>query len=577
MEEVSLTIDEANFKEKAELDIRQRMLLQKEILVSPHPQKTTPLVQSCQRDPEAPALSLINQDLLWVNKCVKKFNPYARYGVEHWKNPHAKIYEPMYGIIYKNSKKEKRVMIHSEIHKFCDATLIRVLEGLKSYNNDGIPLVNDGELSEMDPYEEVAQQGQAHPLSPAYVPDPMELDENVPVYVPEPEHLEYHAPSDDDIQVEDQPYADDASPTAESAGYIADSNSMEEDDDEDPEKDPSEKHEPEDDDDDDIDDEDEEPTKEEEEEHLALVDSSLVPVVNLVSSVGDTEAFETDESAPTPRSPQTRVPFSQTRLCRARNTVRLEPPMSTSMEARIAEHDAAPIPPTSPTYDQAPLGHRADMIRMIEDISEEDQPPWRRFLLTAPPPGCDVAESSAAAAARAPRGQYDFVDAVEAGQGLIRSPGHDARTIARVVDRAEYVGYVRALQAFERRMMTSMEEVNLRVSYQAQVRRQESEIFYTQLHDARTDRRDIRLEIDVVRGQRTAYETELHEVRQAYLRSEAQNRALLARLETLETHMTRMEWQRQRAEDDAVRQIMRTHVLEARARIDTVEDTGSSC
>ncbi|GKE20846.1 hypothetical protein Tco_1432358, partial [Tanacetum coccineum] len=46
------------------------------------------------------------------------------------------IYEPVQGIIYKNSKKEKRVMRHSEIHKFCDATLNRVLEGLKSYNND---------------------------------------------------------------------------------------------------------------------------------------------------------------------------------------------------------------------------------------------------------------------------------------------------------------------------------------------------------------------------------------------------------------------------------------------------------
>ncbi|GKD97577.1 hypothetical protein Tco_1381474 [Tanacetum coccineum] len=52
--------------------------------------------------------------------------------------------------------------------------------------------------------------------------------------------------------------------------------------------------------------------------------------------------------------------------------------------------------------------------------------------------------------------------------------------------------------------------------------------------------------------------------------------ALLAQLETLETHMSRMEWQRQRAEDDAVRQMMRTHVLEARAQIDTVEDTDSS-
>ncbi|GJY48244.1 hypothetical protein Tco_0438200 [Tanacetum coccineum] len=80
--------------------------------------QTTPLVQSCQRDPEAPALSLINQGFLylkkgssgpkkimlslhkfpaiifndddikertsrWVNKFVKKFNPYARYGVDH--------------------------------------------------------------------------------------------------------------------------------------------------------------------------------------------------------------------------------------------------------------------------------------------------------------------------------------------------------------------------------------------------------------------------------------------------------------------------------------------------------------
>ncbi|GKE61473.1 hypothetical protein Tco_1511840, partial [Tanacetum coccineum] len=280
----------------------------------------------------------------------------------------------------------------------------------------------------------------APPLSPAYVPDPMELDEHVPVYVPEPEYLEYHAPSDDDIQVEDQPYADNASPIAESPGHIADSESMEEDsiyypdepedDDEDPEEDPEEDHtdyhadgedgdddpSEDDDDDDDIDDEDEEPTKEEE-EHLALSEPSAVPVVDPVPSARDTEAFETDESAPTPRSPQIRVPFSQTRLRRARKTVRLEPPMSASMEARIAEHAAAPIPPTSPVYNQAPLGHRVAMIP----------------------------ESFAATAVRASRGQYDFVDVVGTGQGLVRSPGHDARTIARATDRAEDVGYVRAL------------------------------------------------------------------------------------------------------------------------------------
>ncbi|GJZ41129.1 hypothetical protein Tco_0588015, partial [Tanacetum coccineum] len=60
---------------------------------------------------------------------------------------------------------------------------------------------------------------------------------------------------------------------------------------------------------DDTDGEDEEHTEDEEEgEHPAPTDSS---VVDPVPSTGDTEVFETDESAPTPRSPQTMVPFSQ--------------------------------------------------------------------------------------------------------------------------------------------------------------------------------------------------------------------------------------------------------------------------
>nr|GEV17390.1 putative reverse transcriptase domain-containing protein [Tanacetum cinerariifolium] len=217
------------------------------------------------------------------------------------------------------------------------------------------------------------------------------------------------------------------------------------------------------------------------------------------------------------------------------------------------------------------------MICRRDDILEEDMPSRRRFALTGPPPGCDVAESSAAAAARALRSQYNFVNTVEAGHGLICSPGHDTRTINRAADRAEDVSYVRALQASERRMMTSIEEVNLRVSYQAQVRRQEGVNFYTQLLDAQTDHRDIRLEIDVVRGQMTAYEAEPHEVHQDYLSSEARNKELLAQLETLETHMSCMEWQRQSAEDLAVTQMMRIHTLEARARTDTVVDANNNC
>nr|GEV92314.1 hypothetical protein [Tanacetum cinerariifolium] len=385
----------------------------------------------------------------------------------------------------------------------------------------GIPLMNAGDFPEMDPYEEVVQQGQTHPLSPAYVPDPIELDEHVHVHVLEPEHPEYHAPSDDDIQVEDQPHADDASPTAESPGYIDDSDSMEEDDDEDPEEDPNEEHEPEDD--------DEDPEKDPNEEHEPEDEDTREPS----EDSDETEPFEEDETAVTPSPPRHRG---------ARISVRPQTPVVASTQALIdafvAESSLFPLPPTNPAYDQTPL-------------------------------------ESFAAAARAPRSQYDFVNTIEAGHGLIRSPSHDARTIFRAADRAEDVGYVRALQASERRMITSIEEVNLRVSYQAQVRRQESKYFYTQLHDAQTNRRDIRLEIDVVKGQMTAYETELQEVHQAFLSSEARNRALLVRLKTLKTHVSRMEWQRQSTEDLTVTQMMRIHTLEARAQTDTVEDADS--
>ncbi|GKG46065.1 hypothetical protein Tco_0498511, partial [Tanacetum coccineum] len=118
---------------------------------------------------------------------------------------------------------------------------------------------------------------------------------------------------------EDQSYAGNASPNAESPGYIADSELMEEDsidypdepkdNDEDLKEDLEEDHtnypidgedgddEPSDDDDDD--DEDEEPTEdEEEEEHLAPAHPFAVPVVDSIPSAGDTEAFETDKSAP---------------------------------------------------------------------------------------------------------------------------------------------------------------------------------------------------------------------------------------------------------------------------------------
>ncbi|GJY31278.1 hypothetical protein Tco_0414773 [Tanacetum coccineum] len=44
--------------------------------------------------------------------------------------------KPVFGLIYENSKKEKRVMILKEIPKFCDLTLKRVLKMGKKFNKD---------------------------------------------------------------------------------------------------------------------------------------------------------------------------------------------------------------------------------------------------------------------------------------------------------------------------------------------------------------------------------------------------------------------------------------------------------
>ncbi|GJY16998.1 putative reverse transcriptase domain-containing protein [Tanacetum coccineum] len=125
-------------------------------------------------------------------------------------------------------------------------------------------------------------------------------------------------------------------------------------------------------------------------------------------------------------------------------------------------------------------------------------------------------------------------------------------------------------------MMTALELVNRRVTYQVDVCTRESSEFCTQHHDAQKDRAAVRAEIEVLRRERLAYEQESMETRQALARSEAHCRALEARVTVLETEVHRHEWQRQAADDLAVQHIMRTQALEAGARVDTLEDTGSS-
>ncbi|GJR79968.1 hypothetical protein Tco_0150753 [Tanacetum coccineum] len=155
-----------------------------------------------------------------------------------------------------------------------------------------------------------------------------------------------------------------------------------------------------------------------------------------------------------------------------------------------------PIPPPAPS-----TSRRAD-------IPEADAPPRKRLLLTTPRPGCEIGESSAAAAAR--------------------QPGPTIET--RLLDTGEKI----------------------------------------------IERLAVRAEIEVLRRERLAYEQESMETRQALARSEAHCRALEARVTVLETEVHRHEWQRQAADDLVVQHIMHTQALEAGARVDTLEDTGSS-
>ncbi|GJU23336.1 reverse transcriptase domain-containing protein [Tanacetum coccineum] len=255
------------------------------------------------------------------------------------------------------------------------------------------------------------------------------------------------------------PYAVADSPIALSPSYVADSDpdsDLEEDSEDGPVDYPADRGDGDDDDSFDDDMEEDEAFKEgeaeEEEEHLALADSVVAPVVDHVPSSEETESVETDESAPTPRSPQTIVPFSQTCLRRSRKTVKLKPPMSPSLEARIAEYAVAPIPPSPPP---SPLSPWSSPLPQIPSLplppppSSLHLPPHVPTLLPLPssplPPLLasllyEVKESSNAASR--PAGclgiNYRFIDTLDAKTKRQRAEeGHLVTAL----------GEIRALQA----------------------------------------------------------------------------------------------------------------------------------
>ncbi|GJR08137.1 hypothetical protein Tco_0790789, partial [Tanacetum coccineum] len=212
------------------------------------------------------------------------------------------------------------------------------------------------------------------PPSPDYVPGPEEPEQAPPSpdYVPGLEH------ADDEIVAEDQPYAEDASPTAQSPDYVPESDpeaDPEEDDDKDPEEDPidypadggdnddDEEGSSEDDEDDDMDIKADD--EEEEEEHLAPANSIVValPATDQAPSAEETESFETDKSAATP-------PPHPTYRVTARISILALVPTPVWSDAEIPS-PSLPLSPPSPVLSPAPppspirsLSYRAAMIRI---------------------------------------------------------------------------------------------------------------------------------------------------------------------------------------------------------------------
>ncbi|GJU71181.1 hypothetical protein Tco_1262586 [Tanacetum coccineum] len=163
-------------------------------------------------------------------------------------------------------------------------------------------------------------------------------------------------PKDEVLPAEEQPLPDAASPTADSSGYVPESDpeeDPEEDDEEDPEEDPAdylvdvgddgddEDESSDDDEDDDVDIE----GDEEEEEHPAPADSTSVALlaVDHAPSAEETKPFETDKFGATP------PPHPAYRVT-ARMSIRDEPPTPFWSEAEIARPLAIPSPPPITTF-----------------------------------------------------------------------------------------------------------------------------------------------------------------------------------------------------------------------------------
>ncbi|GJT51811.1 hypothetical protein Tco_0977968 [Tanacetum coccineum] len=317
-------------------------------------------------------------------------------------------------------------------------TYTEVSSPFEDLSDIGSPRADDHEYLELpwmpeDPYVEAALQA---PPSPDYVPGPEEPEQAPPSpdYVPGPEH------ADDEIVAEDQPYVEDASPTAQSPDYVPESDpeaDPEEDDDEDPEEDPvdypadggddgdDEEGSSEDDEDDDMDIE-----ADDEEEHqlLPTLISIPAPVPTLVWSEAEVARLLAISTSPSssPTSPQSsplpQIPFPPLPLIPS-PLLPLSPPSPV----------LSPTPPPSPIR---LLGNLAAMIRLGAEAASTSyslplpttpstlstnqctiimgyQPTLALIIPTSSSPFVGESSSAAARPARGPRADYGFVATID--------------------------------------------------------------------------------------------------------------------------------------------------------------------
>nr|GEX08902.1 hypothetical protein [Tanacetum cinerariifolium] len=272
--------------------------------------------------------------------------------------------------------------------------------------------------------------------SPDYIPGPEE-PQTPPAPQDEDEHqLLFIQPHDLDF-----PLPPVVSPTAESLGYVAES---------DPEEDPKDYEEDEAQDGPDEDNEDED----EEEEHLAPADAAVVIHIDELISV----------SLP---------PKAEVEILLAMPTPSPSPPSAGERLARCTALAALPSPPLPPFSYPPPPADRKD------GIPESEQPPRKRLCLSTLGSRYEVGESST----RGRGVDYGFTDTVEAEMRHrgIREVGYRIRDT-----------WIDLAEAVPDRASTTLEKVNTRVVKLAELHEHDTQDLYALLEDAHdvTDSRD---------------------------------------------------------------------------------------